>query len=145
MKRTLRYLAISLSLFAPFLALRAYAGVDGTYALDVESLKEAASQMPEFQNMPEEQRDQALTMFDGMKITMTLKDGEFIGHAEAMGQVHEGKGTYLIDGDVITITTTEEDGQPKAEKEVQKAKLEGDRILIQEEGMPFAVSLVKVE
>ncbi len=128
-----------------FFAAKAFAGLDGTYSLDLASLKETITASPEFQQIPEEQRGMALAIFDSMKVTMTFKDGAFSGHADVMGQVEEGKGSYTLEGDELTITVTEKNGVAEADPEVNKAKVEGDRIAIREEGMPFAIYLVKVK
>ena len=142
MNRIVRLLVV---LLFGLLACRALGGVEGTYELDLEALKVAIRATLDFQQIPESQRGMALSMFVGMKVTMTLKDGLVTGHSEGMCEVEEGKGIYSVEGDVLTVTLNESNGVALAEPEVNKAKIEGDKIVIREEGMPFAIYLVKAQ
>lgn len=143
MKNLARRLVVSaLSLLA---FVSAQAGVEGTYQVDVEALKAAALQSPDIQAVPEAQRPMILAMFDSMKVTIVIKDGEFTADSDVMGEVHSGKGKYTVDGDQLTMTTTEQDGEAVEEPEEQSAKIEGDTLVIFSEGMPFPIILKKAE
>ncbi|MCB1044958.1 MAG: hypothetical protein KDC35_18600 [Acidobacteria bacterium] len=136
------------------LGMTLFAGVPGTYVLDKVSLEKAMMDMmaQQMQAVPEEQRAASMEMAKTqMKATvdaMSMKcvfnsDGtaEFEANMGPQG-AQTAKGTWKLDGETLSMTKTHENGED-VEDETMEATFKDGKIIIQPEGSPMAVVLVK--
>jgi len=132
----------------------AWAGVPGTYVIDKAALKEMMNTMLDQQlaMIPEEQRGAQMEVakqamaaqLESMNMTLTFHSGgtvEYEGNT-GMGQSESGKGTWKLEGDQLTMTKTERDGE-KTEPDSMTATYKDDKIIIKPEGTNFEMVLVK--
>ena len=140
---TFKKIFASLSVFV--IAATGFAGVEGKYVVDEAALTEGFKSMPNFASMPEAQQQQMLGMAKMMKISLVInEDGTFSVDADMMGQKNSASGTWVIEGDEVVVSNTVENGEVRETPEEGRLKIDGDKLLIQEEGMPFAMTMVKV-
>lgn len=109
----------------------------GTWNLDTSALLEEMKKNPNYKadDPMTKQMEEALKK---MKVTMVVNaDNSFTGTAEGMGNKSTAKGTWKLEGDKLTMTTTEEDGKPKSETEVLTFK--DGLITMEKEGMKMTM------
>lgn len=121
-------------------------GIEGVYSIDKAMLREAIQATPDYASLPEEKKLALLGIADQMKLSLTLEmDGTFVALAEVMGDAQEGSGTFVQEDMVLIMKTTLENGVAKSEPEESRVKVDGEALLIEEAGMPFAFVLRKSE
>lgn len=110
----------------------------GAYVIDKVAMKEAMmAQMPEEAKAKPEAVAMVTQMIDGMDVSMDLGADGTIELAMKMvmfgqEQASTAKGTWSLEGDKLTMTTTNETGQ----EETKVARYENGRVLVEEEGQP---------
>ena len=142
------FMAISMA------ALAAVAGVPGNYVLDKDSLAKSMDEMvaKQMEMVPEEQRAASMEMaktqmkstLDAMFMKATFKgDGTVSIQANmGMGGEQSAQGTWSLEGDKLTMTKTHENGE-EVEADTMVATYSDGKIIMQGEGSPMAVILVK--
>jgi len=128
-----------------------FAGVEGTYILDKDTMLGSIDKIIEMQvnNAPAEQREMARAQGEGMKPMMTgmiqtlsieieLKSGGIVSFTAVGpdGQSDTGTGTWVRDGDKFTF---KKDG----EEETIDGTLKGENIHLQIPNMPMEIVLKK--
>lgn len=110
----------------------------GAYELDKAAMKDAMmAQMPEEAKAQPNAADMVAKMIDGMNVSMDLAADGTVQLAMKMvmfgqEQASTAKGTWSLEGDKLTMTTTNESGQ----EETKVARYENGRVLVDEEGQP---------
>ena len=118
----------------------------GTWTIEKESLK--ALMMSQISQMPAEMQAAAKAQVEEQVKSVVLEftmnaDGTFSASGNMMGNKFDAKGTWKLEGEKLSITTTTEDGKEKTSPETQVATLSDGKIKIKEEGMPFEMVLIK--
>jgi hypothetical protein len=85
-------------------------------------------------------RNMIKQMAGSMKLVLELKsDNTFVASGSMPGEDKiDASGTWKVDGDVIEMTTTMENGKKKDPPESKKGKLVGDRIEVSEGDMKLS-------
>ena len=113
-----------------------------------EKVSKKSMPMP-WDELPEEARTEAMkavkTRAAAMTMSLELKaDGTFSVTGQFGPEAMTAAGTYKVDGEKITVTTTEEDGEAKEEPETFVGTLKDGRVVMRpKENMPFDMVLVK--
>jgi hypothetical protein len=121
----------------------------GTWVLDGEAaLKSFEANPPE--GMPPQALEPMKNMIKGMKGEMTMNaDGTFEGVMEMpnpmTGEVKPStaKGTWTLEGEKLSITTTEQDGKPEETPDTETAVLKDGVITVTPAGAPFSILFKK--
>lgn len=121
----------------------------GTWVMDTDSaLKMLTDNPPE--GMPPQALAPITNMIKAMKGTMTVNaDGTYEGLMEMpnpmTGEIstHPAKGTWTLEGDKFTITTTEQDGEVQETPDTEVAVMKDGVITITPDGAPFSIFFKK--
>ena len=121
----------------------------GTWVLDTEAaLKSFTDNPPE--GMPPQALEPMKKMISAMKGEMTMNaDGTFEGVMEMpnpmTGEVtaQAAKGTWTLEGEKFSITTTEQDGEVDETPDTEVAVMKDGVITITPDGAPFSIFFKK--
>jgi hypothetical protein len=117
----------------------------GTWVIDTAAtLKSIESGLDP--NTPPQMVEQMKEMIGAIKGKMKVNaDGTFTGDMEMpspMGgeaESQRGEGTWTLEGDQFSITTTSENGQPKENPDTETATLKDGVITVSPAGAPFSI------
>lgn len=135
---------VSLPLFLLPLILpacgRSEASVAGTYVMDPEAMKAVIEEAKKEAKSDDPMAAMMAQMMDALKdakIEMTLKDdGTYDGVMEmtflGMNKKSARTGTWKLEADKLTVTTTHEDGKPLEKQEVKQGTFKDGQIRITE-------------
>jgi len=141
-----------LSLCSILLSACGASGPSGTYTLDKAELAKSAdamaAKMGEKDNPMAGMAKMMADSLKGMEATITFdQGGTFSGQfkSEMMGQKHEEsiKGTWKLEGDQLTMTSTEVGGKPKSETKTGTFKDGKIRIAEENNGQKMEMVFVK--
>jgi hypothetical protein len=106
------------------------AGAAGVYSVAIDTT-----------GMPEEQVKVMQSMMKPGDCTLTA-DGKWESSMEIMNKKSTVKGTWKLDGDKITMTSTEEDGQKKEETVIGTYKAGVITVEMKDEGAPQPIKMI---
>ena len=121
----------------------------GVWVIDVDATMESfdAGKDPE---TPPQMAEMVKGMVKAMTGEMTVNaDGTYVGVMEMANpmsgqkETQKGEGTWTLEGDQFSITTTKENGKPKENPDTETATLKDGRITISPEGGPFSIIFKK--
>lgn len=115
----------------------------GEWTLDTTAMLEEMRKNPQFKTMMEEGGESAVKFVDmikSMKVTVDLNaDNSFSGTMEGMGQKSTAKGTWALEGDKLTISTTEEDGRAKDPPETEVFTFNEETLVLEKDGIKMTL------
>lgn len=162
MKHAIPFLALALAalMFFPACGDKAGGGggiaaasIAGTWELDVAAVKKElpAAIEKEMEGKTEVEKAMAepmlammTKMLDSMTMTVDIKaDGTWTSvrnypEPPTMKMTEEKEaGTWVLDGETLTVTSTEENGEKRANPKTRTGTWKGDEIRVRETGQPF--------
>ena len=143
------WIAFTLMVCLSFTACGADSPAVGTWVLDGEATLKSFEENPP-KDLPPQAMDPVKGMIKSMTGTMTMKaDGTFegvMGMPNPMtGEVksQNAKGTWTLEGEKFSITTTEQDGKVDETPDTETAVLKDGVITVTPGGAPFKVFFKK--